>query len=141
MIRVVIGPDPIPPVAPDDARSDDGAELIFHGRVRDREHGRPIVALEYEHYEGMAQIELERLAAETIERHDVHDLFCTHRVGRIGIGEASLQVVVWSRHRAEGIAAMTWFVRELKRRVPIWKWAITAEGERFPSHCDHEHED
>ena len=141
MIRIVITPDPIATPPADDSRTGEGSELIFHGRVRDEEHGRPIVALEYEHYAGMAEAELEKLARETVEGFRLADLICTHRVGRIGVGESSLQVIVWSKHRAEGLRAMGHFIRQLKLRVPIWKWAVTPDGERFPSHCNHEHDE
>ena len=33
---------------------------------------------------------------------------------------------------------MTWFISELKKRVPIWKWAILEDGSRIPSECSHE---
>jgi molybdopterin synthase catalytic subunit len=127
----------ITPFPSDAARPDAGAELVFNGRVRDTEHGRPIVALEYEHYPGMADDELRALAEETCARFPVRDLFVRHRVGRVGVGEASLHVAIWSKHRKEGIGAMTWFIAELKKRVPIWKWAILPDGSRVPSACDH----
>ncbi|MCZ7586092.1 MAG: molybdenum cofactor biosynthesis protein MoaE [Deltaproteobacteria bacterium] len=136
MIEAKIVRDVFDPIPPDDGRTKEGAELVFHGRVRDDEHGRPIVALDYEHYEGMAEKELKALAEETAERFGVRDLFCAHRVGRIPVGEASLRVTIWSAHRREGLDAMAFFIAELKKRVPIWKWAVTADGERFPSHCD-----
>ncbi len=130
--------DPLPPLEPDDSRVKLGAELLFHGRVRDEEEGRPIVALEYERYEGLAEKELERVALDTVERFPIDQLVCWHRIGRVGVGEASLRVVVWSCHRVEGLEAMAWFISSLKHRVPIWKWAVTADGERFPSTCGHD---
>jgi molybdopterin synthase catalytic subunit len=139
MVETLISGDPLPSIVGDDGRNQDGAELIFHGRVRDHEEGRAIVALEYERYEGMAERELKLLAEETARRFSVHDLFCIHRVGRVAVGEASIRVVIWSAHRAEGLEAMAWFISELKRRVPIWKWALTPAGERFPSTCGHAH--
>lgn len=128
------------PFGPDDSRTGEGAELVFNGRVRGTEHGRPIVALDYEHYPGMAEDELRALAEETCARFPVADLFVRHRVGRVPVGEASLHVAVWSRHREEGIRAMSWFIVELKKRVPVWKWAVLADGSRVPSACDHEHD-
>ncbi len=131
---------PLPPFEPKDDRLDDGAELLFHGRVRQTEHGRPIVALDYEHYPEMAERELDRLVERALTRFDgVSALRCWHRVGEVPVGEASLRVVVWSAHRAEGFSCLAWFIDRLKRDVPIWKWALTADGERFPSRCDHEH--
>ena len=121
----------------DDTRRDEGAELVFNGRVRSTENGELILALEYEHYSGMAEKELNGLAQETVEKFPLRDLFCRHRIGRINIGETSLHVTIWSKHRKEGLEAMTYFITELKKRVPIWKWAILQDGEKVPSECAH----
>ena len=128
----------IVPFPTDDSRRDEGAELVFNGRVRSTEHGKLILALEYEHYSGMAEKELNDLARETAEKFPIRDLFCRHRIGRINIGETSLHVAIWSRHRKEGMVAMAHFIAELKKRVPIWKWAILASGEKVPSECVHQ---
>jgi len=121
----------------DETRRDEGAELVFNGRVRSTENGELILALEYEHYSGMAEKELNGLAQETVEKFPLRDLFCRHRIGRINIGETSLHVAIWSKHRKEGLEAMTYFITELKKRVPIWKWAILQDGEKVPSECAH----
>lgn len=98
-----------------------GAELVFTGLVRDREKGEEISALVYEHYEGMAQKELERIGMEAIDKFGIIDLRCIHRVGAIPVGEAAIVVLVRSEHRREAFSAMTWFMDELKKTVPIWK--------------------
>jgi len=127
--------DPLPPwEAPETPRPDAGAELVFHGRVRGDEGGMPITAIEYEAYEPMAHAQLLALADETLRRFPVHEVECIHRIGIVRVGEASLRVVLRSAHRTEALEALAWFVRELKVRVPIWKWGITAEGRRFASH-------
>ena len=138
MIIVEIVNGPIKFFRSDDNRQQDGAELIFNGRVRATEHGKNITALEYEQYEGMAETELTQLAEETVGKFPIHDLFCKHRIGKINVGETSLHVVIMSKHRKEGLEAMTWFITELKKRVPIWKWAIMEDGRKIPSECSHE---
>jgi len=138
MIIVEIVSRPIEFFPSDDNRQQDGAELIFNGRVRATEHGKNITALEYEQYEGMAETELAHLAAETVKQFPINDLLCKHRIGKINVGETSLHVVMWSQHRKEGLKAMTWFISELKKRVPIWKWAILEDGRKIPSECSHE---
>ena len=137
MIKIEIINDPIEFFRNEDSRQNDGAELIFNGRVRVTENGENITALEYEQYEGMAKAELTQLAEETCKKFPIHDLFCKHRIGRVDVGETSLHVVIWSKHRKEGLEAMTWFISELKKRVPIWKWAILKDGMRIPSECSH----
>ncbi len=139
MIKIEIVNGPVVPFLSDDSRQHDGAELIFNGRVRVTEHGKNIVALEYEQYEGMAESELKQIAKAAVKKFPIHDLFCRHRIGRVSVGETSLHIVIWSKHRLEGIDALSWFIMELKKRVPIWKWAILEDGSRIPSKCDHEH--
>ena len=133
MIRTEIVTGEIKPFSGEDNRTGDGAELVFNGRVRDTEKGKRIVALEYEYYEGMAEKELQTLAEETVDRFPISDIFCRHRVGKIPAGEIVLHVAIWSKHRKEGLEAMTWFISELKRCVPIWKWAILPDGNKIPT--------
>ena len=137
MIKIEIVKGPITPFPSDDSRTQDGAELVFNGRVRATEHGENITALEYEQYEGMVETELRNLAENTVKRFPLHDLLCKHRDGKVKVGETSLHVVIWSKHRQEGIDSMSWFIVELKKRIPIWKWAILEDGSRIPSECAH----
>lgn len=144
MVHTDLCDQPLPPFAEAAPDGDYGSEIIFHGRVRGVEKDEQIVALFYEHYEGMAQSELAILAQETAERFGIPSLSCLHRVGEIPVGESSVRIVMRSPHRAEGLEALAWFIRQLKQRVPIWKWGVRANGERFPSpHCEgcegHEH--
>lgn len=125
--------DSMPPFVDTRNRKDSGAEIIFHGCVRKEEDGKEIVALEYEYYAGMAEQVLSDLAKETIIKFKLNDLLCIHRTGHVSAGEISVRVVVWSKHRKEGEDALEYFISKMKTEVPIWKWAITAEGDRFPT--------
>jgi len=138
MIRIEIVNSSIIPFASNDNQKEKGAELIFNGRVRETEHGKKIKILEYEQYEDMAKQELENIAEETQNKFKIKDIFCRHRIGKVKVGEASLHVSIWSKHRKEGLGAMTFFIIELKKRVPIWKWAILENGKKIPSDCTHE---
>ena len=137
MIKVEIIRDPVKLFAINDDRKEDGAELVFNGRVRNMERGKEIIALEYEQYEGMAELELKEIAQRTCKKFPIKDLFCRHRIGIINVGEISLHVVIWSEHRKEALAAMDWFILQLKKLVPIWKWAIMIDNTRVPSECKH----
>ena len=138
MIIVEIVDSYIKPFVSKNIQREKGSELIFNGRVRETEHGKKIKTLEYEQYEGMAKKELINIARETKKYYQVDDIFCRHRIGEVKVGEASLHVVIWSKHRKEGLEAMTFFIIELKKRVPIWKWAILEDGTKIPSECNHE---
>tara|TARA_X000001036_G_scaffold211462_1_gene198573 strand:- start:115 stop:531 length:417 start_codon:yes stop_codon:yes gene_type:complete len=138
MIKVEIMDSPIIPFASNDNQKEKGAELIFNGRVRGTEHGKRIQMLEYEQYEEMAEKELKNIAHETQNKFPIKDILCRHRIGEVKVGETSLHVSIWSKHRKEGLDAMSFFIIELKKRVPIWKWAILENGEKIPSECKHE---
>ncbi|ARM31643.1 molybdenum cofactor biosynthesis protein MoaE [Prosthecochloris sp. HL-130-GSB] len=101
--------------------SEDGSEVVFRGIVRDSENGRSIRALVYEQYEGMALKQLEKLAMNAVSRFGLSSLDCIHRTGTVPAGEAAVVVVIRSGHRSEGFDAMSWFMDELKKVVPIWK--------------------
>ncbi|MBH31172.1 MAG: molybdopterin biosynthesis protein MoeE [Candidatus Marinimicrobia bacterium] len=130
MIKIEIVHNKIEPFRSNDSHKGDGAEVVFNGRVREVEHDKKIIALEYEQYEGMAEPELQSLAEETVKKFPINDLLCSHRVGEVPVGEASLHVSIWSPHRKEALAAIEWFISQLKKRVPIWKWAIYEDGTR-----------
>ncbi len=137
MIKIEIVDSYLLPFVSNDKQKEKGAELIFNGRVRETEHGKKIKSLEYEQYEGMAKKELENIARETKNFFPISNIFCKHRIGKVKVGEASLHVSIWSKHRKEGIDAMSFFIIELKKRVPIWKWAILEDGTKIPSECKH----
>ena len=138
MIKVEIVGSSIIPFDSNDNQKEKGAELIFNGRVRGTEHGEKIKMLEYEQYEEMAEKELRSIAQETQNKFPIKDLLCRHRIGKVKVGETSLHVSIWSKHRKEGLEAMSFFIIELKKRVPIWKWAILENGEKIPSECKHD---
>ena len=125
----------IPALPSDETHTNDGGELQFYGRVREMENGQPIVALDYEYYKGMAEKELQKLGEEAMSRFAISQLDCIHRVGKILVGEASLRVVIWSKHRVEALDAMAWFISQMKRDVPIWKNAVLEDGSRISSTC------
>ena len=64
----------------DENRTEDGSELFFNGRVRSKESGQVIKALEYEQYEEMAESELKLLAEESISKFPISNIFCIHRI-------------------------------------------------------------
>ncbi len=138
MVITEIISGPLTSFPSEDSRTNEGAELVFNGRVRDKEDGKKIIALDYEHYKGMADNQLQSLAESTVRKFKINDLFCYHRIGSVPVGQSSLHVAIWSKHRRESIDAMDYFIKELKKSVPIWKWAILSSGERVPSKCNHD---
>ena len=133
MIKVELINGPIKFFPLNDNHDQDGAELVFNGRVRSTEHDKVITALEYEQYECMTKSELKKVAIKTVKKFSIHDLFCRHRIGKVKVGQSSLHIVIRSTHRNESFMAMNYFIAELKNSVPIWKWAIFEDGTKIPS--------
>jgi molybdopterin synthase catalytic subunit len=98
-----------------------GAVVLFFGTVRDRTGNRPVRALEYEAYPGMAEAQMERIAEEVRERHGLTAIACIHRTGRLEIGDVAVVVGTSSPHRRAALEAVDDFVTRLKQDVPIWK--------------------
>ena len=99
----------------------DGAVATFLGTVRNVNAGRKVLHLEYEAYGGMAEREMERIAAKAREIHAVSAVAIVHRTGCLAIGEASVAVAVAAPHRGAALDATRFVIETLKRTVPIWK--------------------
>jgi molybdopterin synthase catalytic subunit len=113
----------------DSVHAEDGAALLFWGVVRNENDGRPVSHLEYHAYADMAERMMQRIAEEAISRFGVGDVRVVHRVGRLGIGEASVAICVASPHRGQAYEASRYVIEELKRRVPIWKREGYTDGD------------
>lgn len=98
---------------------DIGAVVTFTGLCRG-ENGS-LAALELEHYPGMAEAEIRRIAEEAILRWPLAGLTAIHRVGRILPGENIVLVVAASAHRQAAFEAATFLMDFLKSRAPFWK--------------------
>ena len=98
-----------------------GAVTVFVGLVRDHNAGRQVVRLEYECYEPLAIGSFERIASEAEAQWPDARLAIAHRVGSLGIGEASVAIAAASPHRAEAFAACRFAIERVKQIAPIWK--------------------
>jgi len=108
-----------------------GAIATFSGTTRAHSRGREVVRLEYEAYEGMAEAEMERLAASLEARHSLIQVAIHHRVGVVRVGETSVVIAVSSEHRADALAACAEAIDVLKGTVPLWKKEIYVSGEEW----------
>jgi molybdopterin synthase catalytic subunit len=105
-----------------------GAVLLFLGVVRNRADGRPVAGMRYEAYEPMARAELSGIVEEAEERFDVSAVAAAHRLGELGLEEASLVITVSSPHRPAAYDASRWVLEEVKRRLPVWKHEHYTDG-------------
>ena len=107
-------------------RLDVGAVVTFSGLCRD-EAGR-LAALELEHYPGMAEAEIARIAEAACRRWPLTGLTVIHRVGRIIAGENIVLVVAASAHRQAAFEAASFLMDYLKSRAPFWKKEHRRDG-------------
>ena len=105
-----------------------GAIVTFSGVVRDNARGKTVKYLEYETYAAMAEQSLRDIIAETRERWGDARVAIGHRVGRLGIGEASLIIAVAAPHRPEAYAASRYAIERIKATLPVWKKEFAADG-------------
>jgi molybdopterin synthase catalytic subunit len=107
-------------------RKDVGAVVTFTGLCRDE--GGMLDALELEHYPGMAEQELARIAAQAQERWPVQGIVIVHRYGKIPPGERIVMVAVSAWHRSEAFCAAEFLMDFLKTQAPFWKRQKLADG-------------
>lgn len=98
------------------------ATSVFIGRVRGTTAaGRRLEALELEHYPGMTEAELGRLARTCGQRHPVRAIGVGHRVGRVALGEVIVVVAVMADRRGPAQRCCQELLEGLKHEAPFWK--------------------
>lgn len=104
-----------------------GAHVVFCGIVRDNDHGREVVSLDYVGHPTAEQVLAEVVAGFAADP-DVLGLAVSHRVGTLAIGDVALVAAVATCHRGEAFDICRRLVDEVKHRVPIWKRQVFADG-------------
>ena len=107
------------------------AVASFIGCVRDINEGDAVGLMYLEHYPGMTERELEKIATEAKTRWDIFDSLIIHRVGELRPLDQIVFVAVTSAHRGEAFAACEFIMDFLKTRAPFWKRESTPQGERW----------
>ncbi|TWB55119.1 molybdopterin synthase subunit MoaE [Rhizobium sp. ERR 922] len=100
-------------------RRDIGAVVTFSGLCRDE--GGALGALELEHYPGMAEAEITRIANLAIERFELLGLTAIHRYGKITPGENIVLVIAAAPHRQAAFDGANFVMDFLKTSAPFWK--------------------
>ena len=77
-----------------EARPSDGAACLFVGVVRNESEGKETVAIEYQAYEEMAELELAHVVASVSHEWPGAFVRICHRVGRLSVGEPSVAILV-----------------------------------------------
>ena len=107
--------------------TDMGAIVTFTGVVRDLP-GDPLDRMVIEHYPGMTEKALEKIAREAKERWSLGDVLVIHRHGEMRPGDMIMMVATAAPHRVDAFAAAEFLMDYLKSRAPFWKQEFTADG-------------
>ena len=105
-----------------------GAVVLFLGTTREFTRGRRTLSLNYECYAGMAEKKLAELESLAHQRWPLVATAIVHRLGHLGLGEASVAIGVSAAHRQDAFEAGQWLIDTLKEVVPIWKQENWADG-------------
>lgn len=60
-----------------------------------------------------------------------------HRIGPVGVGEASVIIAISSPHRRSSLEAVSWAIDELKVTVPVWKREVYEDGSEWKANQEH----
>ena len=110
-----------------------GAVTIFVGTTRDNfedENGlKEVTELSYEADEELALVELHDICEEALTKYDGLKACIIHRLDTVSVGEVSIVCSISTPHRKEGFEACECMMKDLKKRVPIFKKEVYKQGE------------
>jgi molybdopterin synthase catalytic subunit len=104
-----------------------GADVTFCGVVRDSDHGRRVVELEYSSYPTAERV-LREVAEEIAAEDSVIAVAVSHRIGLLAVGDVALVASVTAAHRKQAFESCQRLVDQAKARLPIWKRQVFADG-------------
>lgn len=106
-----------------------GGIVTFVGVVRGESNGRNVQRMEVQVYDEMARRQLEAIRGEAMERFGAEEIDIIHRVGSLDVSDNIVMIAVGAAHRSEAFDACRYVLENLKKRVPIWKKEVTADGD------------
>ncbi|MBV9735487.1 MAG: molybdenum cofactor biosynthesis protein MoaE [Acidisphaera sp.] len=109
-------------------RTDIGGIGCFLGTVRAGSGERRVAAMHLEHYPGMTERAMQRIAAEAERRWELLGCTLIHRTGPLAPGEPIVLVLAAAAHRQPALAATEFLIDWLKTRAPFWKKEIFDDG-------------
>jgi molybdopterin synthase catalytic subunit len=112
-------------------RPSDGACIVFEGVVRDHHEGKAVESIFYDAYRPMAEKEISKIIDDVRAQLPEVAIGVIHRLGQLGIGDASIVIVCTSPHRAEAYEASRLLIDRIKETVPIWKKERGPGGEEW----------
>jgi molybdopterin synthase catalytic subunit len=135
MIHVRVQSEPLDPHREVDlVRADNpgiGAVVSFIGLMRDINDGEQVEGLFLEHYPGMTEKSLQKIAEEAVARWQLDACRVVHRVGEMRPTDTIVVVAVAGRHRKQAFLGCEFVIDYLKTQAPFWKKETTDQGERW----------
>ncbi len=107
-----------------------GASSVFVGTMRDFNDGDDVNGMFLDHYPGMTEQQLQKIAEEAMQKWPVMDYMIVHRVGEIYPSEAIVLTAVWTSHRGDAFDANRYIMEGLKSRAPFWKKELLKSGQQ-----------
>ena len=98
-----------------------GAIASFIGLVRDLNEGDEVGKMNLEHYPGMTEKSLNKIAENAKNKWRVFDVLIIHRIGELYPGDQIVLVMVSSSHRGDSFEACQYIMDFLKTKAPLWK--------------------
>jgi molybdopterin synthase catalytic subunit len=102
-------------------RTDIGGFALFVGSVRDLSDGKPVSAMELEHYPGMTEKSLSDIEQDAHRRWPLQDCLIIHRFGKLAPGDDIVLVITAAEHRSDAFSACNFLMDWLKTKAPFWK--------------------
>jgi molybdopterin synthase catalytic subunit len=118
-------------------RTDIGGIGCFVGTVRDNGAsvtgptvtGPTVTGMTLEHYPGMTERAIARIADQAAERWPLLGCTIIHRVGPLRAGDNIVLVITASAHRQPALDATAFLIDWLKTKAPFWKREDLSTGE------------
>ncbi|MBI2786012.1 MAG: molybdenum cofactor biosynthesis protein MoaE [Legionella longbeachae] len=101
--------------------NENGAMCHFVGVVRDHNHGKAVMGIDYEVCEPLASTILKQISEEALQRFPRLKVYIAHFSGYLNVGEISMLVSTSTPHRDEVYQSNRFIVEAIKQRCPIWK--------------------
>jgi molybdopterin synthase catalytic subunit len=120
----------------------EGAVVSFVGLVRDSDRGGAAVeGLHLDHYPGVTEASLMRIAQEASARFTIAHSWIVHRCGFVAAGEPIVFVAAAAAHRRVAFEAADYLMDRLKTEAAFWKREDGASGQHWIEPTDQDHVD
>ena len=121
-----------------------GSIVSFVGLVRDRNEragdGGEVQGLSLEHYPGMTEHSMQKIAEQAQERWPLLQINIIHRVGDLLPDDQIVMVLVASAHRSAAFAAAEYLMDFLKTEAILWKLEKSSLGTKWLRSTTEDHD-